>query len=276
LEAVGKYVDQYLGDILDAFPKFDDIDEIYRELATAVTDYPHMRKSLGAVDWSKRKSHHLRLQYRAFMRRMSKKQTHFGKTVPGTHDAQQEVTRKYQGRLCSVLKQIDENLVSLEVARKALRRLPELKNAFTVVLFGMPNAGKSTLLGKLTTATPEVQPYAFTTKSLNLGYVHGIQFIDTPGVLSRDHANDIELQAEIAAKHADLICLVLDPSMDDAEQKRLLVRAKSIAQVLVYVSKTDLYPDTPIDGVRSPEELLAAIQPIAAEHVSVKGKPILS
>lgn len=69
----------------------------------------------------------------------------------------------------------------------------ELKSIADVGLVGMPNAGKSTLLGAMSKAKPTVGHYAFTTLRPNLGNLNyedfSITVADIPGIIRDAHEN---------------------------------------------------------------------------------------
>lgn len=72
-----------------------------------------------------------------------------------------------------------------------LRLRLQLKMIADVGLIGLPNAGKSTLLSRLTRAHPKIAGYPFTTLYPNLGVTmyddHEIIFADIPGLIEGSH-----------------------------------------------------------------------------------------
>lgn len=126
------------------------------------------------------------------------------------------------GRMATIMKRQASNLTYLEQVRQHLSRLPSIDPyTRTIIICGFPNVGKSSFINKVTRADVEVQPYAFTTKSLYVGHMDykylRWQVIDTPGILDHplEERNVIEMQAITAMAHLRACILYF---MDISEQ----------------------------------------------------------
>ncbi len=236
--------------IIAKYPNFDNLSEFYTQLIKSTIDYKYLKKTLGSINW-------VTIKLKEMQKRFSWniKQADSPKKVG-------DLLNQYYGRVSSVIKQIKKELEFLHKARQMMRTYPNLKEEFTIAIAGFPNVGKSTLLKKITSAKPEINSYAFTTKKLNTGYKEinalKFQFIDTPGTLNRpEKMNNVEHQAYLAMRYvADLLLYVFDITESCgytlAEQKKLLSRLKDFDKpIICFLSKTDLLYDEQIEGFES-------------------------
>lgn len=156
----------------------------------------------------------------------------------------------------------------------------ELKLIADVGLVGKPNAGKSTLLSRMSNATPEIADYPFTTKYPNLGLVrvgfaHQFVMADIPGLIEGAHAG-IGLGHEFL-KHVQrtkvLVHLVEPSPMDQTdpianyrqirEEMRLYDPSLMDRPEIVCVSKCEL-PDAVAAAELLSEELGTQVMLISA------------
>ena len=227
-----------LDKVVKSFPTLDQLPSFYIELIKLTIDYGNLKKSLGAVSWAIGK---VRFFHKNYVKKLSR---------TSERGRIQVIKNEFYGRVSSVVKQIDKELVYLEECRKIMRKYPDVKDMFTICLFGFPNVGKTTLLNKLTGTKAEVASYAFTTKNINSGYLKNktIQVLDVPGTLARvEKMNDIERIAYLAVKElAGIIVYVFDISgvgyslKKQEELLRTLKQSIKHEKILLYLSKTDL------------------------------------
>lgn len=150
------------------------------------------------------------------------------------------------GRMATIMKRQAQSLQYLEQVRQHLSRLPSIDpNTRTLLICGFPNVGKSSFINKITRADVEVQPYAFTTKSLFVGHTdHRYlrwQVVDTPGILDHplENRNTIEMQAIAALAHLRAAILYV---MDISEQCGHTIEQ----QVALFESIKPLFANKPL------------------------------
>lgn len=141
-----------------------------------------------------------------------------------------QLKRAALGRMATICKRLKDPLQYLDQVRQHLGRLPSIDpNTRTLLICGYPNVGKSSFLKSVTRADVDVQPYAFTTKSLFVGHFDyeylRFQAIDTPGILDHplEEMNTIEMQSITAIAHLRSAILYF---MDLSEQCGYTVQAQ--------------------------------------------------
>ncbi len=153
----------------------------------------------------------------------------------------------------------------------------ELKVIADVGLVGLPNAGKSTLLSRLSHARPEIANYAFTTKSPVLGIVEVTQeqsfvLADLPGLIEGAHAG-IGLGHEFLrhVERAGILVHVVEPAPLDGSDP--LTNYKKIRQELsLYDESLGARPEI---LVISKSELTGA-ETIREKLASETGLPVIA
>ncbi|KAI7847795.1 GTP binding protein 4 [Circinella umbellata] len=182
--------------ILDEFPKLDDVHPFYADLMNVLYDKDHYKLALGQINTAR----HLIDQVAKDYVRLLK----FGDSLYRC----KQLKRAALGRMATIMKRQKDSLAYLEQVRQHLSRLPSIDpNTRTLLICGYPNVGKSSFINKITRADVDVQPYAFTTKSLFVGHMDykymRWQVIDTPGILDHplEERNTIEMQSITAMAH---------------------------------------------------------------------------
>jgi GTP-binding protein len=152
-----------------------------------------------------------------------------------------------------------------------------LKLLADAALVGLPNAGKSSLLTRISNARPKVAEYPFTTLSPVLGTVEasdGRQLVvaDVPGLIE-GASEGVGLGHEFLAhlERARLLVHVIDSAEDDADERWRTIDAELAAYgaglderpQIVALNKIDLSPDSPSFGIED-ERILRVLRISAA------------
>lgn len=246
-------ISERLSNILTDFPRLNDIHPFYADLCNTLYDRDHYKLALGQINTA-----------RSLVDSIARDMLRMVKYGDSLYRCKC-LKRAALGRMCTVLKRQKASLAYLEEVRKHLSRLPAIDpNTRTLLMCGLPNVGKSSFMNKITRGNVDVQPYAFTTKSLFVGHCDykylRWQVIDTPGILDHplEERNTIEMQAIIALAH--LTCSVLY-FVDISEQCGYTIEQqcslfRSIKplfankQLIVVVNKVDQQPWETLDPAK--------------------------
>ncbi|MBI5553401.1 MAG: 50S ribosome-binding GTPase [Candidatus Diapherotrites archaeon] len=258
MKLMGDCMESDLHSLAKTVPSIDKLTPFVQELLNASIPLGQLRKVAGHLQ--KTQTLLIRLQIQA-----GKKAFH------ATTSAEVRAIRKqFTARADSFLRNAKDSMETVQQFQKHFKRLPHIeKEAFTFVLAGYPNTGKSTLLNRLTGSTPKIADYPFTTQEINVGKTEyrflPVQFLDTPGLLDRPltERNPIERKAMAALAHTGQhVLFVFDPTLScgySFEQQMSLLR--EIRQqfgsrpLTVILNKTDIAHETELR--RAQEELRA-------------------
>ncbi|XP_043700613.1 nucleolar GTP-binding protein 1-like [Telopea speciosissima] len=244
-----KYTQQNFHDklsaIIDEFPRLDDIHPFYGDLLHVLYNKDHYKLALGQINTARNLIGKISKDYVKLLK--------YGDSLYRCKSLKVAAL----GRMCTVIKRIGPSLAYLEQIRQHMARLPSIDpNTRTILICGYPNVGKSSFINKITRADVDVQPYAFTTKSLFVGHTDykylRYQVIDTPGILDRpfEDRNIIEMCSITALAHlraAVLFFLDISGSCGYtiAQQAALFHSIKSLFMnkpLVIVCNKTDLQP----------------------------------
>jgi nucleolar GTP-binding protein len=219
---------------LKSFPKINELHPFYKEVVEILTgDLDRFRICLASIKHAVFLTRKLSKDY---SRLVLKEEKDFNKYL-----------REYVGRVFSILRRRKKCISFAIEISKQLKKLHAIDpNLPTIIIAGPPNAGKSTLVGKISTAKPEVAVYPFTTKDVHVGHIidefKKIQVIDTPGILDRPmkERNKIELKAINAIKNLEgVIVFLFDASslsmLTPKEQINLYNEVKELGKIVVPV-----------------------------------------
>ena len=234
-----------LSTIIDEFPRLDDIHPFYGDLLHVLYNKDHYKLALGQINTARNLVSKIAKDYVKLLK--------YGDSLYRCKSLKVAAL----GRMCTVIKRIGPSLAYLEQIRQHMARLPSIDpNTRTILICGYPNVGKSSFMNKITRADVDVQPYAFTTKSLFVGHADykylRYQVIDTPGILDRpfEDRNIIEMCSITALAHlraAVLFFLDISGSCgySIAQQAALFHSIKSLFMnkpLIIVCNKTDLQP----------------------------------
>jgi nucleolar GTP-binding protein len=263
IKELGTFFDSHINAAVNSFPGIYSLQPIYRELADALFQYDEIETAKFSLKKATRKIKEFQMHY---LRKLQYER----------HTQNMRMLRKEAfGRMVGIVKQNKRHLDLLHEAGRALRKLPKFEDVPTVIIAGLPNVGKTSLLKAITGSEPEIALYPFTTKGLMLGYTdmgfQRVQFIDTPGLLDRPLAkrNKIEMQGIAALKHlANLIVYVFDVSETAGytieQQKELLKELRKLfkVEIIPIANKIDIvggHPAEEVEGLSVSCETLQGI-----------------
>lgn len=264
LKKIEQILSKRLEELVKSFPNFDTIHPFYYSLADTVVKIDDIRQALASVTSSIRVIKNI---IQDANRQLRKAKTPL--------EARRLRTAAY-GRISSVINRLESRLNIVQQAAKEYRRFPSINLELPVIaIAGFPNVGKSSLLAFLSSATPEIAEYPFTTKKISVGHVpldskEG-QILDLPGLLDRpmQERNPIEMRAVAAIKYlADAIIFLIDPTP--------VCGYELLSQIALFREITTTFPNSQIFPILNKGDIATKNEILTAQKIIQEQVPVIS
>lgn len=267
ISKLSEVVSEKLQSITKQFPWIENIHPFYIELCDLLGGIDQIRRILGRIDGIANQT-----------KEIEKEQ--LSKLKLTDHPLEiARIRRENNGRIASLVKKARGDINYLIRTIRKLKSIPDFNVIYpTIVVAGAPNVGKSSLVRDISTGTPEVGEYPFTTKEIVFGHrdltLTNVQIVDTPGLLDRPfkERNIIERQSITSVRHiADIIVFIFDISKD--------AELTANEQLNLFEDIRTEFPDVPIMKILnkidllSEEEIDRSITTFKTEfHISTKDR----
>jgi GTP-binding protein len=158
-----------------------------------------------------------------------------------------------------------------------------LKLLANVGLLGLPNAGKSTLLSRITAAKPKIADYPFSTIKPQLGVVkyqyNEFTIADIPGLIENSSIGQgLGIQFLKHLERCEFLVHIIDVSAEDYMDNYQLIRKElenyknlSARKEVLLLSKTDLVTAEIITGAKKKLRSLTGIEPLSYSGITNAG-----
>ncbi|CAH1765030.1 14949_t:CDS:2 [Entrophospora sp. SA101] len=130
--------EEKLKNMLEEFPKLDDIHPFYSDLMNVLYDKDHYKLALGQINTARHLIDQVAKEYTRLLK--------FGDSLYRC----KQLKKAALGRMATIMKRQKDSLAYLEQVRQHLARLPSIDpNTRTLLICGYPNVGKSSFINKM-------------------------------------------------------------------------------------------------------------------------------
>ncbi|CAC27007.1 putative nucleolar G-protein [Guillardia theta] len=201
---VKNFMSNYLNKIIEFFPKIVQLHHFYRNLFTRIFDRNYYKVNLSKINWLLKKISNLTENYKSLIH----KETKFYRC--------KILKKTFLGKICKVIKKINNSLLYLEQIRLNLKAIPAIDPyKKSIIIIGTKLSGKTNLFQKLTRFKFKKLKKQNELILFNVGHydynLYRYQVIDTK--FKHNVINKIRSTKEIFVSLDKTIIFFLDPSI---------------------------------------------------------------